>query len=336
MSAPLPLIAQIHITYPSPSWDYTPITPRVGDVVIFDASEFEKRWNEGGESVLVSLDWHFGDGSSASGAIVEHKYTEPGSFLAGVTATDDRGYGGTSEMEIVVSPQTPVTVYLSLNSGLIYTGQEVELTGNLTCNGQGVPNELVILSRKTYIEGESWVNIATVKTNEYGSYTASWKAFFGYYEVKATWKGNMTYPESSISRNVIVQGFGNLITEFSSNSTITELNFNQTTNILAFSVEGPSGTSGYVNINLEKQSEFNPEKIAAFMDGKPLNFDMESSDQFWTLKFSYNHSTHSIIVQFNSEVQPFPFWIVLLTIVVLFALLAFFKKRRLLLDLQKR
>ena len=30
------------ITYPSPSWDYSPITPRVGDVVTFDASYFFK------------------------------------------------------------------------------------------------------------------------------------------------------------------------------------------------------------------------------------------------------------------------------------------------------
>jgi hypothetical protein len=330
MMVQLPVKAQI--TYPSPSWDYSPITPRVGDAVVFDASDFEKRWNENGESTIVSLDWNFGDGSSASGAVVNHTFLSPGTYLAEVTATDNRGYGGTSGYFIVVGAQTPITIYMTLSSEVIYTGQEVTISGNLTYNGAGVPNTDVKLSSKTYIEGASWNNIATVKTDEYGNYSAVWKAFHGYYEVKAAWAGNSTYPKTSVSVNLSVKGFGNLITEFSSNSTITGLNFNSSTRMLSFSAEGPSGTSGYVNILLEKDPTLNPENINVLMDGHPIDYKVDSTDQSWLLVFTYTHSIHSIVVNFNAdEVSEFPLWVILPTALALtFTVLAvvLYRKRQ--------
>ncbi len=175
------------ITYPSPFWDYSPITPRVGDVVTFDASDFEKTWNEQGESTIVSLVWHFGDGASATGTLVTHIFTSSGIYLAGVTATDNWGYGGTSEFEIDVREQTAITVHLSLSTDSIYTGQEVTISGNLTYNGSGVPDAQVSLASKTYVEGDVWTDIATVKTDSYGVYSAVWKPIYGYYQVRATW-----------------------------------------------------------------------------------------------------------------------------------------------------
>ena len=203
-----PMEVTAQITYPSPYWDYSPISPRAGDIVTFDASDFEKSWNENGESTIVSLIWNFGDGASATGAIVSHTFANSGTYAVGVTATDNRGYGGTSEMSIVVREQTPVTIHISLSSDTIYTGQEVTISGNLTYNGTGVPSAWVSLSSKTYIEGATWSDIASVKTDGYGKYSFVWKAFHGYYEVKATWASNSTYPETSISVNLIVRGSG--------------------------------------------------------------------------------------------------------------------------------
>jgi hypothetical protein len=298
------LPANAQITYPSPYWEYSPITPRVGDTVTFDASDFEKTWNEGGESTIVSLIWHFGDGSSATGALVTHTYTSSGTYLAGVTAADNRGYGGTSEFEIQVGEQTPITVYLSLGSASIYTGQEVTISGNLTHNGAGVPDALVYLSSKTYVEGAVWNDIETVKTDAYGKYLAVWKPIYGYYQVRAKWAGNSTYPETSVSVILIVKGFGNLITEFSSNSTISGLNFNWTTRVLSFSAEGPSGTNGYVSITLEKDPSFDPQGISVLFDGHPIEYDVDSTDQSWILFFAYVHSVHNIVVNFNADEIP--------------------------------
>jgi hypothetical protein len=332
---------QIQIVYPSPYWDYSPITPRVGDVVVFDASDFERTWNAGGESMLVSLVWDFGDGASASGALVTHTFTVAGTYLAGVTALDDRGYGGTSQFEIDVREQTPVTVYLSLSSDTIYTGQEVTLSGNLTHNSAGVADAWIVLSSKTYIEGAVWRDIATVKTDSSGNYLAAWKPTYGYYQVRASWRGDSTYPETSVSLILVVMGFGNLITDFSSNSTISDLNFNLTTRELSFSAEGPSGTVGYVDITLEKDPSFDPEGIRVFFDGDPLGYDVYSSGEFWILSFVYTHSIHSILVRFSadgdsSSDSPLPFvWqiaiygvVAVALIVVLVGLLFYFKGRR--------
>jgi hypothetical protein len=325
-----PVNAQI--TYPSPYWDYSPITPRVGDIITFDALDFERTWNEKGESTIVSLVWHFGDGTSATGALVTHTFTSPGTYLAGVTATDNRGYGGTSEFEIQVREQTPITVYLSLSSDSIYTGQEVTINGNLTYNGVGMPDAWVLLSSKTYVEGAVWNDIATVKTDGYGKYSAVWKPIYGYYQVRATWAGNSTYPETSVSVILIVKGFGNLITEFSSSSTITGLNFNSTTRVLSFSAEGPSGTNGYVSITLEKDPSFDPQGISVLFDGHQIEYDIDSTNQSWILYFTYTHSIHNIVVNFNGdEIPNFPSWIILpllITVLIGIGLLVYFKKRK--------
>lgn len=289
------------ITYPSPYWNYSPITPRVGDVVTFDTSDFERTWNENGESIIVSLIWDFGDGASATGALVTHTFTRAGTYLSGVTATDNRGYGGTSQFEIEVKEQTPITVYLSLSSDSIYTGQEVTISGNLTYNGVGVPDAWIALSSKTYIEGAVWNDIVTVKTDGYGKYSAVWKPIYGYYQVRALWQGNSTYPETSISIILIVRGFGNLITEFSSNSTITGLNFNSTARVLSFSAEGPSGTSGYVNVTLEKDPSFDPQGISVLLDGDPIEYDVDSTNQSWILFFAFTHTLHNIVVNFGAD-----------------------------------
>ena len=296
ITCPMEVTAQI--TYPSPYWDYSPISPRAGDTVTFDASDFEQSWNENGESTIVSLIWDFGDGKSAAGAIVNHTFANLGTYAVGVTATDNRGLGGSSEMSISVSEQTPVTVHISLSSDSIYTGQEVTISGNLISNGIGVPYAWVFLSSKTYVEGARWNEIASVKTDDYGKYSIVWKPFYGYYEVKAAWAGNSTYPETSVSVNLNVRPFGNLITEFSSNSTITGLNFNSSTRILTFFAEGPSGTSGYVNITLEKDSMFNPQNISVLLDGQPIEYTVASTNQSWILGFTYIHSIHSVIVNF--------------------------------------
>ncbi len=293
--------AVVQITYPSPSWDYSPLTPRVGDIVTFDASDFYESWNAKGESALVSLVWHFGDGSSANGSVVTHRFSSPGTFRAGVTATDDRGYGGTSEFDIEVRVGAQVAVCLSFGEGPFYTGQEITVGGNLTFNGVGVPYEFVALQSKTYVEGSTWTDIATVKTDGEGKFSAVWKPVFGYYQIKASWMGNSTYPESSISDVLIVQGFGNLVTGFSSNSTITGLNFNSTTRVLNFTAEGPSGTSGFVNITLQRDSSFEPEGISVLLDGHPIEYGVSSAADSWILFFTYSHSIHRIIVDLSGH-----------------------------------
>jgi hypothetical protein len=329
-----PFTVNAQIVHATPSFVYSPLTPRVGDVVSFDALWWEQYWNENHEPRTFSYSWNFGDGTFATGVTVSHSYAEPGTYAVAVTVDDNLGTGGSSEMEIEVKEQTPVTVHISLSSESIYTGQKVTISGNLTYNGVGVPNTWIVLSSKTYIEGAMWNNIASVKTDDYGKYSTVWKPSPGAYQVKATWTGNFTFPETSVSVNLGVKSFGDFITEFSSNSTITELNFNASTRILSFSAEGLSGTNGYVKITLEKDPEFDPDGIRVFLDGKPIEYEIASTSQSWVLHIGYSHSIHNVVVNFNgnAEPEPFPTTLTLASIISIavigIGLLVYFKKHK--------
>ncbi len=335
ISLAYPPSVNAQIVHATPSYVYSPLTPRVGDVVSFDSLWWEQYWNENHEPRTFSYSWNFGDDSFATGVTVNHTYTAAGTYSVEVTVDDGLGTGGSSAMEIEVREQTPVTVHISLSSDSIYTGEEVSISGNLTYNGVGVPDAWIVLSSKTYIENAMWNEIVSVKTDDYGRYSTVWKPPRGAYQVKATWMGNSTYPQTSVSVNLGVKSFGDFITEFSSNSTITGLNFNASTRILSFSAEGLSGTNGYVKITLEKDPEFDPEGVSVFLDGKPIEYAIGSTSQSWVFDILYSHSIHNVVVYFNGEAEPEPFPIVPVAAVSVAAialvaagLLVYLKKRK--------
>lgn len=76
-----------------------------------------------------------------------------------------------------------------------------------------------------------------------------------------------------------------------SNSTIIELLFNNTSAELSFTVIGPSGTAGYVELTIAKSLISNPEGIKVYLDGSNLGYEVSSSDDSWLLFFTYAHST---------------------------------------------
>ncbi len=316
-----PFEASAQIAYPSPSWYYAPLTPRVGDSVTFNATDTLTYWTQ---STITALEWDFADGTTASGAVVTHVFTQPGEYWVGLTATDNRGYGGTSQLLVIVAEQTPITLYSSLSSDVIYIGQNVIISGNLTSNGEGVPKETVSFSTKTFQDNAVWVDIGNTKTDESGLYSFTWQTQEpSGYQVRASWAGDSTYPQTSLSHMLYVVSYGDLITGFSSNSTISDLNFNVTTRLLSFRAEGSSGTRGYVNITLKDDSQFNPENLMVLMDNQPLSYALELTSPSWSLYFTYTHSSHNVLVDFmgtqqDSGLPPFEGTSDLLPIAVLF------------------
>ena len=295
----IPTEASAQITHPSPSYEYAPLTPRVGDTVTFDASDFIAYWTE---SIIVSLDWDFADGTTQSGTVVEHSFAKAGEYWVELAATDNRGMTASTAHLITVTEQTPITVYLFLSSERVYIGQDITISGNLISNGEGVPNELISFSTMTYGDNAKWIEIGEVKTDNDGKYSFIWQLKEPRaYQVRARWEGNATYPETSLSRILYVNSYGDLITGFSSNSTITGMNFNMTTRLLSFRAEGPSGTSGYVNVTLENDPAFNPQNIIVQLDDQPILYTVESTNQSWNLYFTYTHSIHIILVDFTGS-----------------------------------
>jgi hypothetical protein len=292
-----PLGVSAQITAPSPFFEFSPLSPRVGDTVTFDASKFMEYWTE---SAIVSLVWDFGDGTTAAGAVVNHCFTRPGEYWVGLTAADDRGMSPMTQLLVTVTEQTPVTVYVSLSDERIYIGQELTISGNLTYEGRGVPDAEIYFSTKNFSDNAQWVNIGSAKTNSDGLYTFIWSTQTpNGYQIRALWAGNSTYPQTSLSRMLYVNSFGDLVTGFSSNSTVTDLIFNMTTRMLSFTAEGPSGTSGYVNVTLKKDPSFNPQNLTVLFDGQPIPYTTESTEAAWTLHFTYTHSVHNILVDFT-------------------------------------
>ncbi len=79
----------------------------VGQVVVFDGSA------SSGQAPIVTWRWDFGDGGTASGAVVQHLYSTAGTFTVSLTVTDQRGQSGvsTQQMHILALPtptNTPI------------------------------------------------------------------------------------------------------------------------------------------------------------------------------------------------------------------------------------
>jgi hypothetical protein len=99
-------------------------------------------------------------------------------------------------------------------------------------------------------------------------------------------------------------GFGLSPFSIVSNSTISELAFNSTSQVLEFTVSGPSGTTGYTNITISKTLIADISGLTVYFDANEIQY-VNSSTQFnWFLYFTYHHSTHKVIVAMKSTAQP--------------------------------
>lgn len=81
-----------------------------------------------------------------------------------------------------------------------------------------------------------------------------------------------------------------------SNSTVTSLAFNSSSNELSFYVSGESGTRGYVKLAIARTLLQEPQNLKVQLDGKPIEYDLTQTEEFWILDFNYNHSAHQVNV----------------------------------------
>ena len=59
---------------------------------------------------VVAWNWDFGDGASASGALVNHEYNSPGVYTVTLTVTDNDNLSSSDSLTITVTNQLPVAV----------------------------------------------------------------------------------------------------------------------------------------------------------------------------------------------------------------------------------
>jgi parallel beta-helix repeat protein len=121
---------------------------------------------------------------------------------------------------------------------------------------------------------------------------------------------------------------GNLSFAFDSNSDLTQMYYNRTSQILSFNASGANGTSGTTKVTFSSSLVNNPYEVIVRVDGTQIGFYASWLDQFWQIEFSYKHSSHVITVDFNVNrpvVPEFPsaamLTVLLLSIIVVAVLI---------------
>jgi hypothetical protein len=193
-------------------------------------------------------------------------------------------------------PQNRKTATLSIEAES--TIQTVNYT--LTVKGRlwapetiGIAVQDILVSYQ--LTGEStWTLIGSPMTNEWGKYDFRWTPPLGTFVLKAEWAGNSEYYPASNSTTVGTIAIQDQIGVIMSNSTITQVTYNQTVG-LCFTLNGEAGTPGYTSVFMPK-SVMPDQNINVHVDGKPVNFDLTAKDDAWIISFTYQHSTHQVII----------------------------------------
>lgn len=88
---------------PTASFTYTPASPTVGNPVQFDGSG-----SHDPDGSITSYAWSFGDGGTASGAVVSHAFSTNTSFDVRLTVTDNQGKTASVTKTVTVKPSDDV------------------------------------------------------------------------------------------------------------------------------------------------------------------------------------------------------------------------------------
>ena len=204
-----------------------------------------------------------------------------------------------------INCQLPTNLFSSLSSSTSFLGFHVKINGNLTYNKVGVSKAPVLLSYSV-TDGASWNDITLVNTISIGEYSAEWMPVAtGYYLVRAMWAGNATFPGSSRMVNLAVTPFEET-TVFAvvSNSTISELEFKPSSRKLSFTVSGPSGTTGFIDLTIAKTLVADVMDLRVYLNGTETGYTVSSTDDAWILSFTYAHSTHQVVIDIADRTPP--------------------------------
>ena len=207
--------------------------------------------------------------------------------------------------------QTPAPILptpllaVSCQSSASYSNFKVEITGSLTASATGISDVPILLSYSVD-EGKSWTGLTTASTDNNGNFAAVWFASAsGTYLLNAQWNGNSTFSDANTTINFAVLPYEEQsVFSVSSNSTISAFTFNSTSQELSFSVTGPSGTTGYVDIYVPKSLISDGSNLKVYLDGNQLTYSIQSQGDSWLISFNYHHSTHEVVMNLGTASSP--------------------------------
>jgi uncharacterized repeat protein (TIGR02543 family) len=200
----------------------------------------------------------------------------------------------------VTLPTGDLTV--SCQSSSTYDSFNVKINGLLTAGGTSVPNAGILL----YLSvdgGNAWDVLSFVNTDSNGAFTVTWKpSVTGNYILKAVWSGNSAYSSTTEIVNFAIAPFEQeSVFSVTSNSTLSGLAFDSEAKTLSFSTDGPSGSTGYVNVVIPKSLVADISAINVFLDGNEINYNSASQSDSWALSLTYQQSSHNLRIGLNEE-----------------------------------
>jgi PKD repeat protein len=88
---------------PTAAFVFSPAAPGIGEPIVFDASASTAT----APRHIVSFEWQFGTGRSATGMIVSKTYDTAGTYNVTLTVTDDAGNAGVATQSVTVGTSSP-------------------------------------------------------------------------------------------------------------------------------------------------------------------------------------------------------------------------------------
>lgn len=175
----------------------------------------------------------------------------------------------------------------------------VSINGSLTYNGVGISGAPINLFYSINA-GSSWLGLTTVDTDSNGNFLAEWlPSATGNYMINATYIGTSAYPSVSTTVNLDVvpctsQSADNVFS-VASNATVSALAFDSSSNEIAFTVSGTSGTA-YVDVCISKTLIEDTSTLQVYLDGNQLNYTATSEGNSWVVCFNFGLCTHTVVM----------------------------------------
>jgi hypothetical protein len=215
---------------------------------------------------------------------------------------DDLALGADSSVITLTFMPVATSISIATSSSSTILGYAINASGRLVDEyGDPLRNEEVFLSCGN-LEGVSTVSRMT---DESGCFLVTWIPIRpGSFMVKAEWMGNTTFDSSNINATVCSIAYGQHIFSVESNSSTSQLSFNETDQSLRFTASGPDGTNGYARVTVAKEFITDPLMVRVSIDDANEDFSVLSTDDSWILAFDYSHSAHFVVVDLDIMAVP--------------------------------
>jgi PKD repeat protein len=147
---------------PVPGFTFNPISPEIGQLVQFNASDTRDEGLPCNDACNYS--WDFGGEASATGRIATYRFRAAGTYVVALTVTDSQGATETARQNVTVSSNGLPTVTLTA-SGDFRVGRPVRFDANTTV----AANHRIVIYEWSFGDGTTATTTAPSVQHTYSS-----------------------------------------------------------------------------------------------------------------------------------------------------------------------